>query len=174
MPLKSSWDLSHPKLDRGLRESRSSARLAVGNPWGDDRDEWLNVLFAEVIQPRLGIEHPAIVTHYPASQSALACISPDDPQVAERFELFIDGIELANGYHELLCPRELDLRNQTTARLRLRDGKPDLQPSGRLLAAMQAGLPACSGCALGLDRLLMVLIGASSIDEVICFPIERA
>jgi lysyl-tRNA synthetase class 2 len=114
------------------------------------------------------------MTHYPASQSALACISPADRRVAERFELFFRGVELANGYHELLDESELSARNELVSEQRAHDGKAPLPKTSRLQQAMREGLADCSGCALGLDRLLMVACQASTIDEVICFPIEMA
>ncbi len=148
--------------------------LGVESTWSQDRDDWLNLLFSEVVQPHLGQELPTIVTHYPASQSALARISTDDRRTAERYELFVRGVELANGYHELLDASELELRNQVSLAQRAADGKPPLPAESHLLSAMCNGLPACSGCALGLDRLMMVLLSAERIDEVIAFPIDRA
>lgn len=156
-----------------LAEVAVARGLGVDQSWSCDRDDWLNLLFSEVVQPKLGFDQPEIVTHYPASQSALAKICSTDPRVAERFELFIEGIELANGYHELLDAGELAKRNASVSEQRLQDGKDPLPQESRLLQAMRHGLPACSGCALGLDRLLMVLSQAKAIDEVICFPIER-
>jgi lysyl-tRNA synthetase class 2 len=94
--------------------------------------------------------------------------------VAERFELYAEGIELANGYHELLDAEVLRERNARANRQRLADGKPPLPEESRLLTAMEAGLPPCAGVALGFDRVVMIAGGASSIDEVIAFPIERA
>jgi len=157
-----------------LEREAQRHELPLGTEWGHDRDEWLNLLFAEVIQPQLGTDQPVIVTHYPASQSALARICSQDPCVAERFELFLGGVELANGYHELLDAHQLVRRNQITSQLRQRDGKLVPKSESQLLAAMRCGLPECSGCALGLDRLLMVLSAADHIDRVISFPIERA
>lgn len=157
-----------------LSELAVQWELGVDRQWSQDRDDWLNLLFSEVVQPRLGRTAPTIVTHYPASQSALARFSAEDPRTAERYELFVRGVELANGYHELLDAAELEQRNQVSLKQRASDGKAHLPSNSRLLAAMQAGLPACSGCALGVDRLLMVAVGASRIDEVIAFPIERA
>lgn len=148
--------------------------LGVPSNWSDDRDDWLNLLFSEVVQPQLGRQHPVIVTHYPSTQSALAQVSPDDSRVAERFELFVGGIELANGYHELIDADELASRNATVNRQRIRDGKPSLPTDSRLIEAMRHGLPNCSGCALGLDRLLMVLTKSKQIDDVLCYPIEQA
>lgn len=140
----------------------------------DDRDAWLDLLLTECVQPHLGVGRPAIVYDYPASQCALARVRADDPPVAERFELFAEGIELANGYHELCDPAELRRRNEQVNRRRRADGKDALPERSRLLCAMEAGLPECTGVALGFDRLLMVLCQAASIDEVIAFPFDRA
>jgi lysyl-tRNA synthetase class 2 len=157
-----------------LSKAALAHSLAVDANWSSDRDDWLNLLFSEVVQPSLGQVHPAIIIDYPASQSALAQLSKEDYRVAQRFELFIAGIELANGYHELLEATELSSRNQIVNQQRLRDGKVALPAESRLLDAMRSGLPACSGCALGLDRLLMVISQAQRIDQVIAFPIELA
>ena len=128
----------------------------------------------ERIQPHLGVDRPTIVFDYPASQAALARIRPDNPPVAERFELYVAGIELANGYHELLDPAELRARNARVNAQRVADGKPALPEESRLLAAMEAGLPAAVGVALGFDRLVMLAAGAKSIAEVVAFPFDRA
>lgn len=149
-------------------------RLRVSQNWSQDRDDWLNLIFAELIQPNLGSERPMIVTHYPASQSALATLSAEDSRTAQRFELFVGGVELANGYDELLDASEFMNRNQRVNLQRVADGKTALPVHSRLLDAMHHGFPACSGCALGLDRLLMILTGASSIDAVLAFPIDNA
>ncbi len=133
---------------------------------------WLDLLFSELVQPDLDA---VIVCDFPASQSQLARIRMEnDDAVSERFELFLNGVELANGYHELLDASELRRRFQETARRRKTAGRPDLPVESRLLQAMEAGLPPCSGCALGLERLLMTLLNADSIDEVLPFPIDRA
>ena len=139
-----------------------------------DPDLWLELLLSEVVQPQLGQTQPTIVYHFPASQAALATVLNDDPPVAERFELFVSGVELANGYHELRDAEELRRRNQANNRLRLADGKPPLPIESRLLAAMQSGLPPCSGTALGFDRAVMVALGETTIDSVMAFPLERA
>lgn len=139
-----------------------------------DRDAWLDLLLTECVQPQLGVARPTIVYDYPASQCALARVRADDPPVAERFELFVDGVELANGYHELRDPDELRRRNQQINRQRRAEGKDALPERSQLLQAMEAGLPECTGVALGFDRLMMVLCQAATIDEVIAFPFERA
>lgn len=140
----------------------------------EDRDGWLDLLLSERVQPTLGVERPTILYDYPASQSALARIRNDDPPVAERFELFVAGVELANGYHELACAEELRARNARANIARRDDGKPALPEESRLLAAMESGLPNCAGVALGFDRAVMLAVGARSIDEVIAFPRGRA
>lgn len=157
-----------------LSELALANNLGVPSDWSDDVDTWLDLLFSELVQPRLGRECPTIITHYPASQSALARIAESDSRTAERFELFVRGVELANGYHELLDPAELMTRNEQTEAKRRQLGRTSLPVSSRLIQAMQSGIPACSGCALGLDRLIMVALGAKQIDEVLAFPIERA
>jgi lysyl-tRNA synthetase class 2 len=139
-----------------------------------DRDGWLDLLMVERVQPNLGVERPALLYDYPASQAALARIRPGHPPVAERFELFVAGVELANGYHELLDPAELRARNARINAQRIADGKAALPEESRLLAAMDAGLPAAVGVALGFDRLVMLAAGAKSIAEVMAFPFDRA
>jgi len=139
-----------------------------------DRDGLLNLLLAECVEPNLGVNTPTILYDYPAGQAALARIRDDDPSVAERFELYYRGVELANGYHELLDPEELRERSAVANRARLDEGKPPLPVENRLLKAMEAGLPAVTGAALGLDRLVMLAAGAKSISEVIAFPIDRS
>jgi elongation factor P--(R)-beta-lysine ligase len=141
----------------------------------EDRDAWLDMILTECVQPNLGVDQPTILYDYPTSQAALARTRIEgDIELAERFELFVDGIELANGYHELLDPEVLRVRNQTANLLRGIDGKERLPESSYLLDAMDAGLPACAGVALGFDRLVMVALGASSIRDVLAFPFDRA
>ena len=139
-----------------------------------DRDGWLNLLLAELVEPKLGIERPEFLYDYPASQAALAVIRPEDPPVAERFELYIAGIELCNGYHELTDAADLRRRIDSESQRRRTEGQPALPASNRLLAALDAGLPRCAGVALGFDRLVMLATGAKSIADVIPFGFERA
>lgn len=138
------------------------------------RDALLDLLFSHRVAPALGRGRLTFVHDFPASQAALARLRPDDLRVAERFELFSGGIELANGYHELTDAAEQRMRFDRERALRARLGLalPDIDD--RLLAAMEAGLPSCAGVAMGLDRLIMRAFGAGHIDEVIAFPIERA
>jgi lysyl-tRNA synthetase class 2 len=140
----------------------------------DDRDGWLELLLIERVQPHLGLDRPVLLYDYPATQAALSLIRNDDPPVAERFELYVSGIELANGYHELLDPEELRLRNRENNRRRAAEGKPALPEQSRLLAAMESGLPPAVGVALGFDRLVMLVAGAKTLADVIAFPFDRA
>lgn len=140
----------------------------------EDHDGLLDLLLVEKIQPRLGFNCPLILYNYPASQAALAQVTGTNPAVAQRFELYVEGIELANGYHELLDPEVLRERNKKTNQLRTGDGKQPLPEESHLLAAMQQGLPACAGVALGFDRLAMLVFEKQSIEEVLAFPIDRA
>ncbi|MBI4601857.1 MAG: EF-P lysine aminoacylase GenX [Planctomycetes bacterium] len=139
-----------------------------------DRDAWLNLLLAARVEGTLGLERPAFIHDYPASQAALARLRLGDPSVAERFELYVRGVELANGYHELLDPREQERRFVEANARRRASGKAELPIDRRLLAALEHGVPACAGVAVGLDRVVMLAVGASSIDEVIAFPLEQA
>lgn len=139
----------------------------------DDRDGWLNFLLAELIEPRLGTDRPTFLTNYPASQAALARLSSDG-MTAERFELYINGIELCNGYDELTDAAVLRTRIQQQTSVRSMAGLRPLPETSRLLDVMGTGLPACSGNALGVDRLIMLALGLNEIADVISFPFEIA
>ena len=160
-----------------LKRCAASANLQVSDSFlSADHDEWLNLLLAERVQPRLGVTAPVIVCDYPASQAALAQIRHDErgTRVASRFELYAQGIELANGYHELLDAAQLQLRQTQANALRQSDGKARLPEDNRLIQAMQHGLPDCCGVALGFDRLAMIALGAQQLSDVLAFPIDRA
>mgnify|MGYP005679945399 CR=1 FL=1 len=103
---------------------------------------------------------------YPADQAALARLRPDNPTVAARFELVIDGVEIANGYWELQDPVEHERRFDADRALRRARGLADIEPDRPFLDAMQRGLPNCSGVALGVDRLLMLAQHADRLDAV--------
>jgi lysyl-tRNA synthetase class 2 len=142
----------------------------------NDRDEWLNLLLATRIEPQLGRDRPEIIYHYPASQASLAKVieSHAGHDVAERFELYYRGIELANGFHELCDAAEQRRRFEAVNSARVRDGRSALPLPDSLLAALEHGLPDCTGTALGFDRLAMLSIGAQMIDDVIAFPQRRS
>ena len=157
-----------------LVDVRRRSRISVFDSLaGTDRDGWLNLLLAHLVEPRLGESRPTILHHYPASQAALARVHGKMP-MAERFELYVRGIELANGYHELLDPDVLADRNRIANDERTAEGKPRLPAESRLLEAMRHGLPDCTGVALGFDRTVMLAAGTSNLAEVMAFPIDRA
>ncbi|GGO78728.1 elongation factor P--(R)-beta-lysine ligase [Marinobacterium nitratireducens] len=140
----------------------------------DSRDTWLNLLMSHVIEPRL--EGGVFVHDFPASQSALARVREDatGTRVAARFELFIDGMEIANGYHELTDSAEQARRLEADQRCRSELGLPQRPLETRLVASLEAGLPECAGVALGVDRLVMLALGTRSIRDVIAFPFDLA
>jgi lysyl-tRNA synthetase class 2 len=114
------------------------------------------------------------VVDYPADQAALARLRPQDPRFAARFELVVDGVELANGYWELGDAAALEARFRHDLATRRSQGQPQPPLDRRFLDAMTAGLPPCAGVALGFDRLLMLRMGASRLSDVMPFPIDRA
>lgn len=141
---------------------------------GQDHSLWLDFLFSHKVQPHLGKNALCMVYGYPACQSSLARLNEHDPQTADRVEVFIDGVELGNGYYELCHAEEQDRRFDEELAIRNKRLLPAAVKDTRLIAALAAGMPDCSGMAVGLDRLLMILLQKSSIDEVLCFPIDRA
>ncbi|WP_203300160.1 EF-P lysine aminoacylase EpmA [Marinobacter sediminum] len=140
-----------------------------------DRDGCLDLLMSFSVEPNLGRDAPEFIVGYPASQAALARVSQvDGHPVAHRFELYIDGLELCNGYWELVDASEQRRRFEADNWLRQQSGKPGMALDGAFLDAVEAGLPDCAGVALGLDRLLMLKLGVRDIAEVLAFPFERA
>ncbi len=139
-----------------------------------DKDQCLELLFSYLLQP--GLLGLTFVYDYPASQAVLARLgnNADGTTIARRFECFFDGVELANGYYELTDADEYLRRCQADNARRAAYGLPAMEIDRRFVAAMQQGLPDCAGVALGLDRLLMLLVGADSIEEVLSFPAARA
>ena len=145
------------------------------------RDDYLNLLLSACIEPKLGFDDKGapelcFLSGYPASQASLAKLTQDESgqSVAERFELYIQGLEIANGYFELTDAQEQARRFQQDNRQRQHLQLPEIALDTRLLAALESGLPECSGVALGVDRLLMIKLQANSIDEVLSFPIRLA
>lgn len=143
---------------------------------GWERDEWLDLLMGAVVGPRLGHDAPVFVHDYPASQAALARLRelPDGSQVAERFELYVDGLELANGFRELGDASEQRRRFEQDQATRQRRGQGVRPLDERLLAALDAGLPDCAGVALGFDRLVMACHRLGDLGSAMAFPESRA
>ncbi|MBK5940734.1 EF-P lysine aminoacylase GenX [Halochromatium roseum] len=139
-----------------------------------DRDGWLDLLMSQCLEPALGRGCMTFVRDYPPSQAALARLRDGDPSVAERVELYLEGMELANGFEELTDANEQRARFEADQRARRAAGQPVPPIDEAFLAALEAGMPASAGIALGLDRLLMCALGADQIDAVLAFPVERA
>lgn len=157
-----------------LREVAAKLDLSNVADQEEDRDTLLQLLFTFGVEPNIGRDKPTFVYHFPASQASLAQISTEDHRVAERFEVYYKGIELANGFHELTDAREQRMRFEQDNRKRAAMGLPEHPLDENLLAALEHGLPDCSGVALGVDRLIMLALKAERLSEVIAFPVDRA
>jgi lysyl-tRNA synthetase class 2 len=160
--------------DAALRRAAEPLNLDAPTLAAATRDDLLDLLVATLVGPALGHGALCAMTHYPASQAALARLDPGDPRLALRFELYGDGLELANGFEELADAREQAARFGIDNAARATRGLARQPVDSRLLAALGAGLPACSGVAVGFDRVAMLATGAATIDEVLAFPLERA
>jgi lysyl-tRNA synthetase class 2 len=157
-----------------LRAAAAHHRIdATAVPAGA-RDTLLDLLMGMVVGPTLGRGAMSFLHRYPASQAALARLDPEDPRVALRFELYLEGVELANGFAELGDAHEQRARFEAERCLRAQRGLPAPEVDERLLAALAHGLPPCAGVAVGFDRLLMLASGATDIGAVMPFTTERA
>lgn len=136
--------------------------------------DWLQLIMSHVIEPKMIGPKPYIVWGFPVPQAALARIIPGECPVAARFEVYIEGIECANGYYELQDANEQAKRFETDNATRIKHGINTMIPDERLLAALESGLPECSGVTLGLDRVLMLKLHQKSIANVLAFSIENA
>jgi lysyl-tRNA synthetase class 2 len=148
-----------------------SADIEVPPSIRGDRDACLDLIVSTIVGPQLGRERLSFVYDYPASQAALARAHG---RVASRFEAYLEGIELANGFHELGDAAEQRARFQADLAERARRQLPSMPMDERFIAGLEHGLPECSGVALGFDRLVMCAVGAKHIDEVLAFPFARA
>lgn len=155
-------ELEKAAADRGLRGSQT------------DRAGITEFLFSDTVAPNLAAQGNVFIHDYPQDQAALAEVRPGSPPVAERFELFMNGIEIANGFHELRDADQQRHRFLDDNARRRREGCAEIPVDERLLAALESGLPQCAGVAVGLDRLLMVKCGRTRLDDVIAFPFARA
>ncbi len=139
-----------------------------------DRDAKLDLLMGLVVGPRLGRDNPCFVCDYPATQAALARLKPGLPRVAARFELYLDGLELANGFHELVQPQEQRARFTHDLALRAARGQVQGPLDENFLAALESGLPDCAGVALGFDRLVAIALGAQQLADATAFSVDNA
>jgi lysyl-tRNA synthetase class 2 len=159
--------------DDTLRTALGGVRI---DPAGLVRDDWLDLLMTHRLQPAFGADVLLAVVGYPGSQCALAQVreGEDGVAVAERFELYLGNVELANGYHELLDPAEQGARFARDGAVRHERGVEAPAVDARLLDALAAGMPACAGVALGVDRLLMGMLRTTRIADVLAFDFARA
>lgn len=170
--------LEHLDINPHATEKETLALLAARHIELSAQDlsatDYVQLLMHHIIEPRL--PEQCLVFDYPQDQAALACISSnqDGERVAQRFELYCNGMEIANGYQELIDADEQQRRFQLDQAKREQAGLPAIAKDERLLEALRSGIPECSGVALGVDRLLMVLLGADSIEQVLSFSIDRA
>ncbi|MBA7712825.1 Elongation factor P--(R)-beta-lysine ligase [subsurface metagenome] len=139
---------------------------------GDDRNAWLDLLMSHIVIPGLEQDTIASISHYPATQAALARLDPDDDSVAERFEVFYRGHELANGYRELLDAGEQRRRFETEQQIRRDKRLPAVPADEDLIAALAHGMPDCAGVAVGFDRLIMAFLGFPDIRQVQSFALH--
>lgn len=138
------------------------------------KDTWFDLIMSQIVEKKLPLNRPVFIYDYPASQAALAKIRKGKPDVAERFELYINGMELANGFHELSDAEEQAQRFKQQQQQRKKSGQQGIPADYHLIEALKHGLPECAGVAIGLERLFMVLSGAEHINEVLTFPFNRA
>ncbi len=139
---------------------------------GEHRDDWLDLVFVTRIAPTFATDRLTVLRHYPASQAALARLCPDDPRVADRFEVFFGAVELANGYVELTDATEQSRRMRDDNAARRRRNREVRPHDASLLAALEAGLPDCAGVAMGLERLQMIHDNTDDIRDVLTFSFE--
>lgn len=143
-------------------------------PLLDDRQSYLDLVMSHIIEPQFSADRLTFITHYPAEQASLARINEQDSRVAERFEVFAGGLELANGFHELCDVKEQGRRMREENKRRAEMNKTEIEIDQDFLAALDAGLPDCSGVAVGFDRLVMLVTGKQNIEEVISFAIKNS
>ncbi|QSX77390.1 EF-P lysine aminoacylase EpmA [Agrilutibacter solisilvae] len=158
----------------GIEELRAALGEVVIDPAGLTRDDWLDLLMTHRLQPSFPHDQMLAVYDYPASQCALARLRPGSPPVAERFELYLGPLELANGYHELADAAEQRQRFERDGVLRRERGHAQPPIDEALIAALGRDFPACAGVALGMDRLMMALLGTGRIADVLAFDFARA
>ena len=139
---------------------------------GEEKDDWLDLLLATRVVPGFANDRLTVLKHYPASQAALARLCPADPQVADRFEVFLGPVELANGYVELADAAEQSARITADNEARIRRGRPVRPLDSNLIAALESGLPECAGVAMGFERLQMIHDKTDDIRNVLTFAFE--
>ncbi len=167
------WDPLTASEEQMRASAEANAIQLAEEAMLSDRDEWLDLLLTHLIEPHLGQGRLTFVYDYPASQASLARLNEEDRRLASRFELYYQGIELANGFHELVDSQEQRRRFQAENEQRQRNGQQQMPIDEHLLAVLDR-MPDCSGVALGMDRLFMLKMGAHSLQQVLNFPLQQA
>ncbi|MHB1951011.1 MAG: EF-P lysine aminoacylase EpmA [Acidiferrobacteraceae bacterium] len=139
-----------------------------------DIDAWRDLVLTHVVEPNLGRDALTFLYGYPASQAALARVDPGPPPTARRFEVYLSGIELGNGFHELANAQEWRRRADLELASRKARGLPEIPLDTHLAAALEHGLPDCAGVAVGFDRIVMLAAGCDRLEDVLAFPADRA
>jgi len=163
-------------LQASLKQLKDTAhRVGLNLDLGDDRLAYMDLLFSHFVEPSLGFDKPVFLTDFPPEMASLAKVKQDEDGecVAARFEVYIEGLELANAYDELLDAEVLAARFEADNQERALQGLPVIPTDQYLLSALPH-MPECSGIALGIDRLLMVVMNKMKIDQVVAFPAEIA
>jgi len=156
---------------KNIANEKAPSIASTLNAATDTKDDWLMLLLAELIEPKIGFDRPCFIYDYPATQSSLSKISDD---VAQRFEVYVNGIELANGFHELQSSEEQHKRFLDDNEKRRQLNKFIMPIDQRLLTALKHGLPSCAGVALGIDRLVMLALKQTALQEIISFDTNHA
>ena len=164
------------QVDPHIADNEKLRQIARNSGWeteSDDRHELLDFVFSSVVLRQLNTEKPLIIHDYPACMAVLSTLKPTNPPISERFELFINGMEIANGFNELTDASEQHARFEQDLEKRRATGKETAPIDEYFLAALDEGLPKCAGVAIGLDRLLMVLTKREHIHEVNAFTLDN-
>lgn len=156
-----------------LRKISKKLKLDHLTDFEDDLNKLIQLLFTLKIEPRLGKKRPLFVYHFPAEQACLAAINSKDSRISERFEFFFKGIELGNGFYELTSFSEQKRRFIEDNKKRLSINIPTQKIDCFFLQALSSGLPRCSGVAIGLDRLIMLILNEKSISKIMSFSLDR-
>ena len=164
----------HAATVETLKEKIKQYAIHYENEKCEEKSTWLDILFSHVIEPKLKGATPFFIYDYPITHAALAKVRDENPPVASRFEVYVNGVELANGFHELQDAKEQHDRFEKDLFYRKENNLSKVPFDERFLSALSSGLPDCSGVALGVDRLIMLALGESVLSSVLSFSFDRA
>ena len=166
-------DIDLEKCTTTVTLRKEGQRIGVGNLRPEDSWDILYFkIFLDRIEPFLGLGKPVILYEYPAEMAALARLKPDDPSVALRFEVYAAGMELGNAFDELTDPGLQRQRCETARKIQMENGKKPFPIDEAFLNALETGMPASAGIAMGIDRIVMLFLGYASIHDVVAFPFQ--